>query len=94
MIRDDHAAALVDLLERYRDGATSLNHFLGQLTALSAYLPSAVWQDEIFPLFEAMEEVNALTLDEARAPAAEEQKLLDRATIELANTLRRLVITG
>ena len=43
----------------YREGATSLDYFLSQLTAVSA----AVWRDEIFPLFEAMEEVNALTLD-------------------------------
>ncbi|WP_275761193.1 hypothetical protein [Ralstonia pseudosolanacearum] len=89
---DDFIGRQLALIEQaifdYEGGRLNLNSLVSRIEGASLAVGSDSWSGIVYPLVGALEEVNALALDEGRGLDSEDQRIVGDALSKLKSAIQ------
>jgi len=74
---------LSEVVSEYQSEKITLNQMVNKLDSITEVMNSESWKDDVFNIYLALEEVNAVTLDENRQLNNFEKNLISEKLFEL-----------
>lgn len=86
---DRQVSEMHRLMNDYKNGRVNLNAFIQRIEAISSAIDLDSWEEAIFPIVLAMEQVNASVINEKRVPTAADKTVIEKSLNDLGAVIQK-----